>query len=543
MQSPIAGVPRGREMAANLVAILLAWAGVGLAFVTAPSLNRAERLRLAIVWAATATLFFVVQNFMIVLLATFLLYFSIAPASPAGRLGFFLVAVPCLPVYAVAPVDFPGINYLIEITPYKVAVAAILLPLLLMPREKADGPVPISPAEICIIIYALLTAGVLTSIVNITTGLRFFADQLLNVVLPYVALRRYVRSQDDLDTCLKAFVAVSLVLAGIALVATSRQWDFYRFYEPISALIGPDRRTGFTRIGATINVHSLGYHLAAALLILEYLKYRLDIRFKWLMILRVLLAAGIYFTDSRGAMVGLVVGYILMFALHMRVSLVLLSVGALSAAAGGAWLLVADVSTIDAYGTFAYRQDLFMTSLAHIQENFLFGDYLFRSDRRFRHLIQGQHIIDVTNLYLQIALYYGVPALILLLVPSFAAIGSSTKLVTVEPSVAKARLARGKSCFLFMRRDEVRATSTVKAVPAARSDGLDSAQAALAGSVAGWLVLVATTSDVGLTLHLGLVLSALCSAAARAQPVSSAAAPQTKRAPRHLPLRQTGWVR
>lgn len=531
-------------MPANLMAILLVWCGVGLAFIAAPALERAERIRLATVWAATAAVFFLVQNFMLVLVASFLLYLVVAPKTPVGRLSFFLVAVPCLPAYVVAPIDFPGINYLIELTPYKMAVAAIVLPILLMPRAKGDEPMPISPAEICIIIYALLTAGVLTSVVNITTGLRFFADQLLNVVLPYVALRRYIRNQDDLDACLKAFVAVSLVLAGITLVATSRQWDFYRFYEPISALVGPDRRTGFIRIGATANGHSLGYHLAAALLILEYLKHRLVIGFNRLMVLRMLLAASIVFTDSRGAMVGLVVGYVLMLALQLRVSVIWLCLGGLAAMAAGAWLLVADVSTIDSYGTFAYRQDLFLTSIRHIQENFLFGDYLFRSNRNFRHLIQGQQIIDVTNLYLQVSLYYGVPALMLLLVPPIAAIAGSTKLVSVEPAKLKARTARDKSCFRFMRLGDRPTSRTVGTAPASGSSGLDGAQTALAGTVVGWLVLVATTSDVGLTLHLGLVLSALCSAAARARPVSSGAPAQSAEpAPPRLAVRQAAWGR
>ena len=40
-------------------------------------------------------------------------------------------------------------------------------------------------------------------------------------------------------------------------------------------------------------------------------------------------------------------------------------------------------------------------------------------------------------------------------------------------------------------------------------------QAALAGMLAGWLFLVATTSDTGLTMHLGIVLAAVAAAAAK----------------------------
>jgi hypothetical protein len=522
-------------MRANLVAIVLAWSGVGLAFVLAPALDRSERVRLAIVWATTAAVLFVVQDFLLVLVASFLLYVAASPKSAADRLGFFLIAVPCLPVYVIAPIGFPGVNSLFEATAYKITVAAILVPLFIAQSAERARTMTISPPEICLVLYALLTASIITSVMNFTTGIRFLVDQLLIVILPYVVLRRYVTSQDDLDTCLKAFVAVSLVLAGVAMMATVRQWDFYRFLEPPSVMTIPEWRSGFLRIGATANTHSLGYHLAAALLISEYLKHRLNIRFQHMMLIRALLAGGMIISSSRGAVAGLLVGGAFMLALRSRRPAIWLGLGAAATMLAGVWLLTADTTTVDEHGTFVYRQELLKTSLGHIQDHWLLGDYLFRSNQKFAHLLQGQSIIDVTNLYLQIALYYGAPALALFLAPAAAAIFPSVNTTVIEAARMKSATPKGRSCVSALSRS-VPPVATVDSVP--RVTGpveLAIARAALTGTVVGWLVLVATTSDVGLTLHIGLVLCALCSAVAHVRPVA-ANVPQASPLPHRVRL-------
>lgn len=508
-------------MPAHLVAIALIWGATGLAFVMAPGLDLASRIRAGVAWAGTAAIFFLVRDFSTVLFLTFLLFLLITPAMPVARLAFYVVAIPTVPVYVTAQIGFPGLNYLIELTPTKIAVIAILIPLFFLPRSPRDVTPPISVSEICLLCYAVLTGGVIAYVATSTTGLRFFIDQVLTLALPYIAFRRYIRNQIDLDACLKAFVIVSLILAAVTLAATSRQWDFYRFYEPPSVFSIPDRRTGFIRIAATANGHSLGYHLAAALLVLEYLKLRLGIRFVHLMLLRLILVGGIVFTDSRGAMLGVAAGWMLMHAMRSQYMVVWAIVGSVGAAAGGVWLLFADMSGLDPHGTFAYRQDLFLTSVQHILSNFVFGDYLFRSSGKFDHLIHGQGIVDVTNLYIQIALYYGVPALILYLAVPFAAIFSTFKSAPRQ-AVETPRQIVSSGCIGFRRlladRDAAHTEQPDPSVSAATQ--LVAARTALAGAVAGWLILVATTSDVGLTLHVGLLLSAMCSAASRLQPQS-----------------------
>jgi hypothetical protein len=96
---------------------------------------------------------------------------------------------------------------------------------------------------------------------------------------------------------------------------------------------------------------------------------------------------------------------------------------------------------------------------------------------KFDSLIQGQGIIDITNLYLLVALRFGLLGLTLFFVPFMVTI---YKLVFTEYSD-----------------------------PGGETRKLQHMRTVICSLLAGWLVLVVTTSDVGLTLHLGILLVAL----------------------------------
>jgi hypothetical protein len=146
----------------------------------------------------------------------------------------------------------------------------------------------------------------------------------------------------------------------------------------------------------------------------------------------------------------------------------------------GVWLVTADFGFLGATDTFSYRQQLLITVLAYIWDHPLYGDLFHGSNERFAHLIQGQGIVDITNLFLLLPLQYGVVGagfyFAAFLIPVFG--------------LARLRLvARGRGASNAPADDLVRLRAAV-----------------LAGSV-GWLALVATTSNVGLTTHLGVVLA------------------------------------
>lgn len=495
-------------MSAAVAASVFAIAGTAGPFALAPRLAPLSFLiRGLAVWVLTALVLFFIDDQVAVLGLAAVILFAFTPFDPVQRVGFFLVAAPCLPAYLQFPVPFPGINWLVLLTYYKVVVIIALASLMFrLPSREGNGA-SISLADVCLALYLGLTVILVTGSMGLSAGPRYLIDQMILFVIPYLVLSRVVRTPGDLDFCFRAILLVSLILASIAIVATVKQWDFYRFKEPPSVFLAPDTRSGLIRISTTLNTHSLGYHLAIGVLVLEYLKKSLGLGFVRLWLFRLMLLAGIMFTDSRGTMLGLAVAFCVYSVIMIRRSGVrwaLLISLALSVVGAGIWLITTDdASSVDAYNSVGYRQLLLYISVQHILEHPILGDLGFWNDPAFNVLRQGQGIIDITNYYLLIGLSFGLVALGILAL-MYASI--MRRLLGFVTRPAKTGSAED---------DDVRQMSAI-----------------VLSALIGWLLLIATTSDVALTFHLGLVLVALGRAITR----FAAVQPAEQRAP-ETPLR------
>lgn len=467
-------------MSPNIAALSYALLGIAVPFALILKLRPPLFLaRCFAVWAGSAALLFFLDDPLLILCLSGVLLLILAPLAPMERISFFFVAVPCLPTYLHALLPFPGINWLVLLTHYKIAVLVLLVPLLFRSTPEGDRRAGASVADISIVLYAAMATFLVTAFVGFTAGPRFLIDQLLLLIVPYFVLSRTIRSPKDLESCFAALLTVSLILAAIALAATLKQWDFYRFKAPVSVFTVPDLRSGFLRIEATANTHSLGFHLALGILVLEFLKRHFQWGFIRLWIMRAMLLAALFFTDSRGAMLALAFAFVVYVAVIPKSKVLRRGMAALLAATAAVGLLFfisGDVSTVDAYGSFGYRQQLLTISVAHILEHPLFGDLNFAADPKFIPLVQGQGIIDITNYYLQIGLQYGLVGLILFMTVVFVVMHGLMGAIDRAASAGDAM-------------QDLRIISAL-----------------LLAGIAGWLVLVATTSAVGLTVHAGLIL-------------------------------------
>jgi hypothetical protein len=465
-------------MIPNLPAIIFSAISIGLAFLFAPREIFGEfRYRAIAIWLLAIPLLAIFKDPLWLFVVIYVLFSVIAPFKADKRVVLFMLLIPALPLYVQAPLPFPGLNYLVTLNSYKVAVLALLLPLILMPRPENTPQQTWSVIDACVILYILYTTSQMTIEVGLTGGLRFLVDQCLVVAAPYFALSRIATRPEIVEDCLKTFIAAAVILAAISWVSTLKQWDFYRFahFDPIAA--SAEVRGGFLRIQATLTTHSLAFHLSAAVLVLEYFKDRLNIGTLRLWSLRGMLLGGMYFTGSRGAIVGLAVAFGAYILLSMRsagVRWALMIPAGIFALIAAYVLAFGNAAEYDAYGNFDYRKLLLTASLDYIADHALFGDVNFLESGRFDHLVQGQGIIDITNLYLQVALAYGLVGIVLFFMPFGLTI------------LRLAALALNK-----------------------REEHGAGMYAVVCGVLLGWLVLVATTSDVGLTLHLGLAFLAL----------------------------------
>jgi hypothetical protein len=465
-------------MGPNLAAIAFAIASIaGAIFILPRDMFFGMRYRVAAAWFLGMPLISFVGNPLLLCLILFAFLMAIAPFKPDRRLFLFMALIPVIPLYIQTELPFPGINYLLSVNYYKTAVIALLLPLFFIPLASDLPRQHWSILDLCVLTYILYSTIQIGAYIGLTGGLRFMLDQILVIGIPYFALTRFATRPAIVETCLKGVVVSAVILGAIALTVTAKQWDFYRIvhFDPIAAAV--EVRGGFLRVQATLNTHSLGYLLAIAVVCLEYFKFRMRIGFLWLWAMRGVLIGGMYFTGSRGAMVGLVVALAIYVVLSIRNAALrwaLIIGGVIFGSIAAYVLMFGNAAEYDSFGSFTYRQWLLDASLEYIAMYPLFGNVGYIDSGHFDHLVQGQGIIDITNMYLQIALNYGLVGLILFFLPF---------VITI---VRLALLA-------LKKRDEEGA-------------GM---YALICGALAGWLVLIATTSDVALTLHLGLAFLAL----------------------------------
>lgn len=451
---------------------LLSLVGTGIVL---PRQMILENWRAFAVWAIAAFGFFLLQSPPLAYLLLTVMVLALSPVCAECKVALYVAVAACLPFSFEWQIPFPGINFLIALFPAKSMALLLLVPALFQVwRPSRVG----SLAVVLLVAFSVYGSLLMGSEYSATATIRFATDQLLVYALPYAAILCAVSTEEDVDACVDALIVASVILAFIALFSTLRQWNFYlyNFYT--------DERGGFIRVIATANNHSLGMHLAVGLLLLEAVRDRLKIGFVRMWTLRFILLAALFFTGSRGAQSGFIVGAGLVFGLISqslairRLLLVGMVVGGIAAAY---WLVFGEVSRVDDTGNFAYRQELLRTTLAYLSDHPLFGDFNFARSGRFDHLLQGQNIIDITNYFLQIALFFGFIGFVLVFTP-FIATG-------------------------------LRLISAIRRRASAKSEPLSRTQIGLFGGLVAWAVVAATTSDIGITVHVGIVVCALGQAA------------------------------
>jgi O-antigen ligase len=375
------------------------------------------------VWFALTAAVFLAHNFwiFIVFAAALLIYFAL-PGEPNKLALYFFV------LFAVPAIDaeIPGfgvMEHFFAIDYLRLLALVILLPAWLALRARPEsGPFGRSSADKLLVVYLALQFCLQLPHTTLTEALRrgvFYA--FIDVFLPYYVASRAARDTAALREALMAFVLGALVLAPIALFEFARHW---LLYTPLEDALGVDwgmlnyleRGDGLLRAQASTGQPIiLGYVLALALCLGLYVRKSMP-QTRWRDAGLVLLAAGLVAAMSRGPWIGAAV-MLLAFvatgpqALRRLGKLGLAGLGVLGilmVSPAGQELVdyLPFVGTVDAQNVI-YRERLLDVSLGVLLEHPFFGAWDFLQLPVMQQLRQGEGIIDVVNTYLGVALASG----------------------------------------------------------------------------------------------------------------------------------------
>jgi len=488
------------------------------AAMTEPAFARRRNL-----WFALTLTAFLAHNFWIfVAFAALLLLFTIPSEHNKLALWFFvLLAVPAIGA------EIPGfglVEHFFVVDHVRLLALAVLLPAWLALRMRPDAePFGRSGADKLLAAYLVLQLCLLFPHTTLTEALRrgvFYA--FVDVFLPYYVASRAARDLAGVREALTAFALAALVAAAIAVFEFARHW---LLYAPLEESLGVDwgllnyleRGDGRLRAQASTGQPIvLGYVLALGLTLMLYVN-RFFLSTPWRYGALALLAAGLVATMSRGPWLGALVMLLAFVATAPRAWSRLAKLGVaglcvlpflMVSSAGRALVdFLPFVGTVEAHNV-AYRERLFEISLGVVLDHPWFGAWDFLELPVMQQLRQGQGIIDVVNTYLGVALASGFVGL---------ALFCGFFLVVLAALVAALRRA-------------AQSPAGRDAPAGGREGDVYAAGQALLCALLGILVMIFTTSSIGLIPVIYWAFAGLAQAYAR----QASIAPDPKHADERL---------
>ena len=355
----------------------------------------------------------------------------VAAAVVAGRDGqriglyaFVMFAVP--PIQAVIP-GMGVINYLAEVDYLRILSLAVLVPAC-MAAHRRPGVEPLGRplADKFLLGYLLLQLLLQWPTDTATNTLRNAVYAVIDVVLPYYAASRALRSVEDWRDALSSFVVAVIVMAPMAAFEYVKHWLLYSSLPSAMGVrfgMGHYLNRGDSLRALVSTGHSLvlGYVSAVALAFFAFVHRYVPNRKAAIVLLGLLLVA-LFAPVSRGPWIGaaVVAGVLLLTAPNKTRVLTRSLAWGLPACAvllvtpmGDKIIdLLPFVGTVDAANV-TYRQLLFDVSMQVIGMNPWLGSSNYLSLPIMQQLVQGEGIIDLVNSYISIALASGIVGLTL----------------------------------------------------------------------------------------------------------------------------------
>ncbi len=474
-------------MQAQISAIVYVFSALLLAvFLTRTAANEPWYRSALMMWfASTAVIFsfLYTREISLLLLGTLLLFLTPRPVEQ--KLPFCLLVFCAIPTSVAAPVPFPFINYLINADFQLLVGLLLVLPVLLSgqrpEKTKAQG---MGSVDYFVYGYFIFTTLLMIRVLPFTSVIRFGAEAVLGTVLVYVLIKRVAISETVMERALQALYVATVVMACIALLSQIKHWNFYGLLAFDARIIKvAEVRYGIMRTSTTMIPVLFGFLEALGIILLLRQKDITGRLPSFGRLIGLLLVMGVIVSMSRGAWLASVVsmGSYLLLRSRLSSSNIVLILAVSSAFLVFSLLSADSFSTdLDPFGSFNYRKELFIASWDQFQAAPFIGDPFYLESGRFDELIQGESIVDVVSVYLQIVLQFGLIGLLLYVMPFLIALGGVLRLRNFSTEMDQQ-------------------TRTLIA--------------ALGAFLLGYLVMIFTVSTTSLVIHYGVIFVGLANAA------------------------------
>jgi O-antigen ligase len=345
-----------------------------------------------------------------------------ARAARAATPALFVVLLLAVPQVDLPIRGYELFNYLFDINNARLLAIVLLLPIMFATggSGRRNGGVYLMPDRL-IVGYVLLLIALNSE--NFVQFLRSVTVLLLDVLIPYFAFSRLVTSVADLRRVFLAFIISALPMSLIGIFEAAKGWLLYGsfVYDWRGDLMMRYLfREGTLRPNASATGSIvLGFVIMVAIGCVLALWQSIGSR-RSLGIALAILGAGLLATLSRGPWVGAMVLVLVYLATSTNalanlvrfvvVGAIVLLPLLLSPVGDRLLAFLPFTGSVDA-GSVIYRQRLFDSAIPVIERNPWFGSRDFLLTPEMQEMIQGQHMVDLVNTYLGIALNSGLVGL------------------------------------------------------------------------------------------------------------------------------------
>lgn len=382
-------------------------------------------LRFCVLYVLFYTVGLVIGNIFIVFILYIAVSLYVIKKEPNNILYYYIVMLSTFPVNADWVFGVPGINYLFVFNHARILIFLFFLTYffkIVSSQRSLFDPVSTHSGLIdrAVFLYMLWEMLLHFRDYSATIAIRLSLHLFVDIWLPYFVISRTLR---DLNTVLIILLFSAVVISVVAIVEAT---FFLRVYDLITLAMGDSVsfravRDGALRVYASMaSPLTLGFFLSMSLILAFKVRKLMPCAIYVPWILTAIIILGISASGSRSPIATNIPAFLIILWWSLgsqfvrKTSLVVFCVFL----AIFYWLFFSGVEFIVSFddagrdGTFYYRYELLLNSSEAIANNFLFGSKDFWLDAKLQNSMQGEGIIDITNMFLGVILNTGMIGLI-----------------------------------------------------------------------------------------------------------------------------------